>query len=51
MGSHFVQTYEYARTGQHTWFAGLDPKSDVRDKTDSTDKDNDSEPSHRAILS
>jgi hypothetical protein len=45
MSLHFAQKYVYAGSGEHAWFADLDPKTQLRDKADDR-----SEPSYRALF-
>jgi hypothetical protein len=49
-GVHFAQKYVYAGADENAWFADLDPKSQLRDESDSTDGGDDSFPSYRTLL-
>jgi hypothetical protein len=51
MSLHFAQKHVYAGSGEHAWFANLDPKTQLRDKADLGDDDGGSEPSYRALFS
>jgi hypothetical protein len=51
MSLHFAQKYVYVGSGEHAWFADLDPKTQLRDKADLADGNDCSEPSYRALFS
>lgn|SRR2546421_412779 len=51
IGVHFAQKYVYAGTGEHAWFADLDPRSQLCDNIDLSDRNVNSDPSYRAPVS